>query len=125
MQRSIRSAELAFENKVPIIQDVRLRECNYGTYSGASSDVVEPMQKTNFSTKFPEGESYEEVKARIADFLSDIKKNYDGKHIGIVGHKAPQFAIEILINNKTWEQVLDEDWRENKARQPGWEYVLK
>ncbi|MCX6823126.1 MAG: histidine phosphatase family protein [candidate division SR1 bacterium] len=124
-QRSVHSATLAFENIVPMIQDPRLRECNYGTLNGTSSDIVEPLQEANFDTKFPEGESYEDVKARIADFLDYIKKNYDGKHIAIVGHKAPQFAIEVLVHKKSWEQALAEDWRKKKAWQPGWEYILE
>lgn len=124
-KRAVDSAKLTYEDKVPIIQDLRLRECNYGTLNGANSDIVEPLQRSNFATKFPEGESYEDVKARIADFLIDVKNSYDGKHIAIVGHKAPQFAIELLINHKTREQALAEDWRENKKRQPGWDYVLE
>ncbi|MFA6256596.1 MAG: histidine phosphatase family protein [Candidatus Absconditabacterales bacterium] len=123
-QRSLDSAKLTFEDKVPIIQDPKLRECNYGKLNGALSAIVEPLQEANFSTKFPEGESYEDVKVRIADFLSDVKKNYDGKHIAIVGHKAPQFAIEVLVNHKTWEQALAEDWRKRKSWQPGWKYIV-
>lgn len=73
---------------------------------------------------FPEGESYEDVRARIADFLEFLRKNYDGKHIAIVAHKAPQLSLEVLINGKTWEQALAEDWRKTKAWKPGWEYVL-
>jgi hypothetical protein len=37
------------------------------------------------------------VKGRIGEFLEFVKKNYEGKHIAIVGHKAPQFAIEMLV----------------------------
>lgn len=125
LQRSIDSAKLTFQDKVPIVVDNRLRECDYWTFNGASSDIVEPLQESNFDTKFPEWESYEDVKTRISNFLDDLKKNYDGKRIGIVWHKAPQFAIDILINNKTWEQVLAEDWRKRKARQPWWQYVLQ
>jgi alpha-ribazole phosphatase/probable phosphoglycerate mutase len=96
LQRSIQSAKLTFEDKVPIIQDARLKECNYGTYNGQSSEIVEPLQEKHITTNFPEGESYEDVKVRIGEFLEFLKKNYDGKHVAIVGHKAPQFAIEML-----------------------------
>lgn len=30
LQRSYKTAEIAFRNKFPIIQDFRLKECNYG-----------------------------------------------------------------------------------------------
>ena len=74
--------------------------------------------------KFPGGESYEDVKARMADFLKFLKENYDGKHVAIVAHKAPQLSLDVLLKGKTWEQALAEDWRKTKSWQPGWEYQL-
>ncbi len=126
LQRAHNSAKLAWEGMYTIIADARLRECNYGTLNGASSDVVEPMQEEECIEKpFPEGESYEDVKSRVADFLEFLKKNYDGKHIAIVAHKAPQLALDVLVKGKTWKQALAEDWRKTKAWQPGWEYTVE
>jgi broad specificity phosphatase PhoE len=73
---------------------------------------------------FPEGESYEDVKARVAHFLEFLKQHYNGKHVAIVAHKAPQLSLDVLINGKTWQQALTEDWRKTKSWKPGWEYVL-
>jgi broad specificity phosphatase PhoE len=123
LKRAMQSAELAFEG-VRVIADKRLRECNYGIYNGKPSTIVEPMQEKYTSEKFPQGESYEDVKARIADFLAFLKKNYDGKHVAIVSHKAPQLALDVLLKGKTWEQTFKEDWRKKKAWQPGWGYVI-
>ncbi len=126
LKRATDSAQLAFHRLAPIASDARLRECNYGTLNGASSDIVEPMQEKECIDKpFPEGESYEDVKKRVADFLEFLKKNYQGKHIAIVAHKAPQLALDVLLKGKTWEQALAEDWRKTKAWQPGWEYILE
>ena len=126
LQRAHNSAKLAWDGIYPIIPDQRLRECNYGKLNGASSAIVEPMQEEECITnRFPEGESYEDVKARIADFLEFLKKNYDGKNIAIVGHKAPQLSLDVLIKGKTWKQALAEDWRKTKAWKPGWEYILE
>src|SRR6266481_1888809 len=125
LQRAVRLAEVAWEGIYPIIPDSRLRECNYGKLNGASSGVVEPMQEEECITnRFPGGESYEDVKVRIADFLEFLKKNYDGKRVAIVAHKAPQLALDVLIKGKTWKQALAEDWRKTKAWQPGWDYIL-
>lgn len=124
-KRALVTAQLAFEDRVPIITDARLRECNYGELNGASSDIVEPMQESNFSRKFPAGESYDDVKERVADFLKFLKTNYDGKSVALVSHKAPQLALDVLLKNKTWEQALAEDWRKTKSWQPGWEYILE
>ena len=126
LKRAIKSAELAWDGIYPIIPDARLRECNYGKLNGAASAIVEPMQEEECITnKFPDGESYEDVKARIADFLTFLKKNYDGKKVAIVGHKAPQLSLDVLLKGKTWEQALAEDWRKTKTWKPGWEYTLE
>ncbi len=125
LQRAHKSALLAWEGIYEIIPDARLRECNYGNLNGASSDIVEPMQEEECIKKpFPNGESYEDVKNRIADFLDFLKKNYDGKKVGIVGHKAPQLSLDVLLKDKTWEKALAEDWRKTKSWKPGWEYQL-
>jgi alpha-ribazole phosphatase/probable phosphoglycerate mutase len=125
LKRSVHSAELTFKHRVSIAQDDRLRECNYGRYNAQPSEIVEPMQENNIVSRFPEGESYEDVKKRIGDFLDFLKRDYDGKSIAIVAHKAPQLALDVLLKNKTWEQAFADDWRKKKAWQPGWEYILE
>lgn len=125
LKRAHDSAKLTWKGVYEIISDARLRECNYGTLNGASSNIVEPIQEDEAITKpFPEGESYEDVKARVADFLTFLKQNYDGKHIAIVAHKAPQLSLDVLLKGKTWKQALAEDWRKTKVWHPGWEYEL-
>lgn len=125
LKRAIHSAKLTFEDEVEIIQDQRLRECNYGTFNAKPSEIVEPMQEANITNSFPEGESYEDVKNRINDFLEDLHAKYDGKSVAIVAHKAPQLALDVLLGGKSWQQAFTDDWRKRKAWQPGWEYVLE
>jgi len=124
-QRASETARIAFFGLAPIVEDKRLRECNYGTYNGGLASVVEPMCEQRITEKFPEGESYEDVKARLAEFLGFLKQNCDGKTVAMVTHKAPNLAMEVLLNNKTWEQAFAQDWRESKAWQPGWNYILQ
>lgn len=126
LKRAHDSAKLAWGDQFEIIPDARLRECNYGDLNGASSDIVEPMQEEEcIESRFPNGESYEDVKKRIADFVSFLKLNYDGKHVAIVAHKAPQLALDVLLKGKTLKEALAEDWRKTKSWQPGWEYEIK
>lgn len=125
LQRAFNSAQLLFQDSIPIIQDSRLRECNYGTYDGKPSAIVEPLQEVNITTRFPEGESYEDVKVRIQSFLVDLKKNYDGKYVAIVAHKAPQLVLDVVLRHKTREDAFAEDWRKRKAWQPWREYILE
>ena len=124
LRRAMRSAELTWGSTYLVIHDARLRECNYGDYNGQSSDIVEPLQEQSVTAPMPNGESYEDVKTRIESFLADLKQNYDGKHIAIVGHKAPQLALDVLLRGMTWEEAFETDWRKRKAWQPGWEYIL-
>lgn len=125
LKRAVDSARLSWGDKYKIIEDERLRECNYGDHNGKSSDNVEPLQEQSITEPMPNGESYEMVKERIASFLEYLKKDYDGKSVAIVGHKAPQLALDVLLKSKTWEQAFAEDWRKSKAWQPGWKYELK
>ena len=69
LKRAVNSAHLTFGGMVQIIQDARLRECNYGTFNGKPSEVVDQLQEEMITKRFPQGESCEDVKARIADFL--------------------------------------------------------
>ncbi len=125
LKRAQDSAKLAWEGQYEIIPDARLRECNYGDLNGASSDIVEPMQEEECIEKpFPNGESCEDVKTRIVDFVTFLKQNYEGKHVAIVGHKAPQLSLDVLLKGKTWKEALAEDWRKTKSWQPGWEYEI-
>jgi len=124
LKRAADSAKLAFEGGAPIIPDSRLRECNYGKYNGQPTSIVEPMQEKMVTERFPDGERYEDVKARVADFLQFLKQNYGDKHVVVVAHKAPQLAFEVLLKGKTWEQAFAEDWRKTKSWRPGWEYGI-
>jgi len=123
LKRAVDSANLSFANQYEIIQDQRLRECNYGDFNQADEKNVN--YKEHITLPFPNGESLKDVEKRIKEFLNFLKKNYNNKHIAIIAHKAPQLALEVLLNNKTWEEAIDEDWRQTKSWQPGWEYIIK
>lgn len=125
LKRAVDSANILWGGTQEIIADKRLRECSYGKYNGGSSAIVETMQEQMVAERFPGGESYEDVKNRIAEFLEFLRKNYSGKTVAIVAHKAPQLALDVLLKRKTWEQAFAEDWRKTKSWQPGWEYILE
>ena len=121
LKRAIDSAQLGFEEKYEIVSDSRLRECNYGDLNGKP----EYRKKTDhIDVPYPNGESYRDAEKRVAEFLAFLKENYDGKHIAIVAHQAPQLSLEVLLHGKTWERAFEEDWRNTKSWQPGWEYIL-
>ncbi len=121
LKRAVESAELGFGSKYRIIQDERLRECDYGDLTqkpniGKEGHINDP---------FPNGESYKDVEARIRNFLEFLKKEYPDKHIGIVAHQAPQLALEVITKHIPWEEAFDTDWRKINAWKPGWKYSIE
>ncbi len=125
LKRAIESVEIGFGNKFKVISDKRLRECNYGDLNGAPDMAFKNDMLKYLNNPFPHGESFEDVKTRIQDFLKFLKANYDGKQVALLAHQAPQLALEVLLNGKNWKQAIDGDWRKTMAWQPGWEYELK
>ena len=66
-----------------------------------------------------------DVEKKIKSFIECLKDNYpDDAHIALVAHQAPQLALDVLIKGLSWEEAIDTDWRNTKAWQPGWEYVV-
>jgi len=124
LKRAVDTANMAFSDRVEIIEDKRLRECNYGDLNAGNVKNIETLGKTIIEKPFPNGESYKDVEKRIKDFLRDLSKKYSGKKVAIVAHKVPQLALDVLVKGKTWNQAIDEDWRLKKAWQPGWEYLV-
>lgn len=120
LQRSYKSAEIGFGNKWPIIKDARLRECNYGDFTQKQSEMVDREKPNRISVPFPNGESYEQTTARMKSFLYDLLKNYEGKRVVIIGHRATQYGLENIINGIPLEQLVSTKFK----WQPGWKYKL-
>ena len=126
LKRAVDSAKLTFsKGPYKIIQDKRLRECNYGDLNGGNESKVKSEVIEKIYQPFPQGECYHDVEVRMAEFLTEISKIYHGKHIAIVAHQAPQLALEVLLKGKTWKQAFKEDWRHTKSWQPGWAYWME
>lgn len=123
LQRAIDSAKLVFKNDKQIIQDSRIRECNYGDLNGKETTKV--IDKEHIKEAFPNGESMENVEKRVRDFCGFLLDNYNGKTIALVSHKAPQLALDVITKNITWEQAIEQDWRKTKDWKPGWRYEIK
>ena len=120
--RAIDSANLAWPGYSKIA-DERLRECNYGDYDGKEKGLV--VYENHILEPFPNGEALKDVEARMKSFIYDLKEHYDGKTVGIVAHRAPQLALEVITKNITWEEAIENDWRKIKAWKPGWTYIIE
>lgn len=121
LQRSCKTAEIAFANRsFPVIKDARLRECNYGDLTRRGMNLA---KEKHITEPFPNGESYEQTSERVKSFLADLlkEKEYEGKKVMIIGHRATQYGLEHWIKRVPLSEVVTAPWK----WQPGWIYQLE
>ncbi len=118
--RAAETAEIAFGGSgIPVLQDWRLRECNYGELNGMPSARLEAERSRRIDEPYPAGESYRDVVSRMRTFLNDLSPAYDGARIVVIGHSATRWALDHLLSGTPLEELVGPfDWQE------GWEYVL-
>lgn len=113
------TATIAFEGSgIPILLDWRLRECNYGDQNGMLVSELNKVRASHVDVPFPGGESYRDVVEQTRSFMADLTRNFDGKRVCVVSHSANKWALDVLLEGKRLEDLVDApfDWRE------GWEY---
>ena len=121
LRRAIETAEIAFaESDLPVHEDDRLRECNYGDLNGKPVEQVKAIRFERIDVPFPKGESYMDVVVRTHDFLADLLCEHDGARILLIAHSANRWAIEHLLHGKPLAEVIEEPF----VWQDGWEYQL-
>lgn len=97
--RTKQTAEAAAEklglDKNKIIFDVRLREIDGGVLNGQSNEKFREFGTLEEKfTKAPEGgETLNQVKSRVSEFLYETDKKYQEKNILIVGHEFPLWLL--------------------------------
>ena len=121
LQRSYKTAEIAFAGRdFQIVKDARLTECDYGDFTRLPSSKIETRRVEFVDKPFPKGESYLQTSVRMKIFLQDLLKNYTGKKVMIVGHRATQYGLEHWINGVPFKDAVTAPW----YWQPGWTYFL-
>ena len=119
--RTVETVELAFGGSdVPVYLDARLRECDYGAWNGMPVSRLERERAQRISRPFPDGESYLQVVARVASFLEELARDWDGTQVLVVGHSATRWALDYLLAGAALNDLVAApfDWRE------GWFYEL-
>src|SRR5579884_1003708 len=87
--RAVETARIAFGGTgLPIIEDARLREGNYGRLNGAPVAQVAAERVRRVAEAYPGGESYRQAVARVAAFLADLARERDGERVLLIGHTA-------------------------------------
>lgn len=120
LARAVDTAEIAFAgSQLPRIADERLRECDYGEQNGTPVPVVYD-RLARVEEPYPGGESWRQATNRVAGFYEALPRTRDGERVLVIGHAATRWALEILVNGRTLEELIGEEF----VWQPGWEYVL-
>jgi broad specificity phosphatase PhoE len=115
--RSWKTAQLAFGSRVPVVRDVRLRECDYGRLTRRPQSEVAPLKPRHVSVPFPGGESYRDVADRVRGCLEELLAENEGTVL-IIGHRATHASLEHLLRGVPLEEAVAAPW----AWQPGWRY---
>lgn len=93
MQRCLETVEaVAKSRKKRVYLDRRLREMDYGAWSGKKLSSLsrkgdwKVIQKSPSSFRFPQGESFEELERRLESLLKDLSKKYPKERILLITH---------------------------------------
>lgn len=111
--RAQKTAEIINKNhQLEVIIDKRLNDRYSGFHGKPVSDFFNALNKSNnfWEFKFPRGESFEEEKERVFDFLNSLKQmNY--KSVLTVTHEEAMRIISgffnKLTNDKMWNIKID------------------
>jgi broad specificity phosphatase PhoE len=119
LQRAIETAEMAFAGSAfPVVQDARLRECNYGELNGTPEPLDD--RAAHIDVPYPGGESWRQAVERVAGFLDELRRDRDGERVLVIGNIATRLALAVVAGGQEVEAALAEPF----VWQPGWEYLL-
>ena len=85
-------------------------------------DAEKPRRITE---PFPGGESYTQTTARMKSFLDDLRRDYAGKRVMVIGHRATQYGLEHVLNGVPLEKLFSPEALDAWKWQPGWVYEVK
>ncbi|MGI5152422.1 histidine phosphatase family protein [Plantactinospora sp. CA-294935] len=121
LARAVETVEIAFPfRKLPVHQDTRLRECDYGDLTGRPVAELAPLRVRHLDEPFPGGQSYRQVVEQTRNFLRDLAAAWDGSRVLIVAHSANRWALDHLLHGAALADLVAApfEWR------PGWTYRL-
>ena len=94
------------------IFDSRIREIDKGIYKGKSTREYEKDfsdRKQRFFRRPLNGESRQDCRERMMDFLEEVDKKYRNKNILIISHGTPLYLLEGTVRGLKDEKLLEEN----------------
>lgn len=107
LERARQTADIINEGRdLPIIVDPRIQEEYYGELEGHSrKEEVYLKQRQSFFKRYPGGEGYLDVVARVYSFLNEAKAKYREKNILLVCHGGMSRVV-----NTYFEEMSNEEF---------------
>ncbi len=112
LRRALVTAEaIASRHQLAVTTCPELREMNFGECEGLTfeeicqlyPEIAELWTNWNLQTKFPGGESVDELNARVSKFLGRLKEHAPEQTILIVAHSAPlRLLLCHLLGIELW-----------------------
>lgn len=121
LARAAATVRLAFADRLPVLLDWRLRECDFGTRNGAPAAEMHRTRADFLDVAYPDGESWRQAVDRVAGVLPDLATRWSGRRVLVIGHLATKWALDERLAGVPLAQSLAApfEW------QPGWEYELR
>ncbi|WP_205325567.1 histidine phosphatase family protein [Glycomyces sp. YM15] len=121
LARAVETARIAFcDTGIPILQDTRLRECDYGDLNGRPVAELAAVRSAHIDRPFPGGQSYREVIDATRELLRELAAERDGQSVLIIAHSANRWALQVILGGERIEDLVDAPFH----WQPGWRYRL-
>lgn len=101
------AAELGIDPQ-DIVYDKRLGEISFGNLEGKSTSLYHSLFKTRreiFENAIPGGESFNDVRARVGEFLYEKNDAHESQNILVVSHETPIWLMEGVSNGHTADQI--------------------
>ena len=103
-----------------IVYDRRLRDVNWGIFGGKDKEEAWAYYNNDMMKRFelgvPQGESWNQCKARMVEVLEEIENNFANKNILIVSHGDPLWLLEGYMKGKSNEELILEKSRKKDIR---------
>jgi len=113
-------AELINYDLEKIVYDTRLRDVNWGIFRGKSKEEAWAYYNNDMIKKFelgvPQGENWNQCRARMVEVLKEIENNFVNKNILIVSHGDPLWLLEGYMKGNSNEELILEMSREKDIK---------
>jgi isoleucyl-tRNA synthetase len=92
-----------------VVADPRIREVNTGIFKGRSTKEYHSYYSSmeeKFIKAAPQGESLNDLKRRLMDFMYDIDKKYKNKKILLISHEYPIWILDGAARGLDNEEII-------------------